>query len=531
MKLQDLAIWRKAPAVNGQDQAPMQPVAQTNVAIPAAQATIAQVKVPSKATKAWSITKENLPRVAYSVALVAAIALLGFGISAGAASSLAIAGYSLAGAALLGAGIYEYKKATNLDTHAKELFNAVKEFDDLNPLSNKYATAQERFVKAKATIENDLVRLNPSDKNAFVRRIALAAKDNNFRINTDDGRYGIVLENTRGATFEEFVSSIVDAQVEQVKVSYDEKINGLSETFAKEFKNKDIHLSRKIRHLINEAAYKVAGEKEFRMLGKALPDVSQDLLDAIKDKLGGKYIKNEMKKLESLMKDRYGFWSVIDSFRKTKTVEFNKRYDAKNLEIKNLEKQLKALDDAEKGMEKEKISLRAIVRKTNNSPEKIQDAETRITELDARRKELVEQKDAVRHEIDSIKQEQAEVESVLGYEYLIDLNARRRELARLVGIGQDDQENDLVDLEMPAHPTYGDKVKHWAPRVVIGTAAAAALSAGAYYGAPYVKPYVDGDSFVGSNLSKAYGWTKAGALDVGGWISDKAMGAWSYVHG
>ncbi len=460
--------------------------AKVNDAMTSVKASIAQVQVSSKATQAWNWTKEQLPRIAYTTAILSAAVLIGVGLYLGASLPLMISAYAIGGSALLGAGIYEYKKAKNIDNHAKELYKAVKEFDDLNPSSNRYVTALERYIKAKQTIQNDLIRLNPADRKAFIRRIASAAKDDpNFRINTNDGRYGVVLEklkkgaSPKGATFEQFVKSIVDIQADQVQVAYDKELKSYAETFADTLKN-DVMMSRKIRHHVNEAAYKMASKKEYRMLGKGLSDIANDLLGKIKDQLGERYVKREMNKLEGLMVDRYGFWSAVEGFRKTVRKDFDKKFEAKNKLIKDLENQLKNLDDVEAGLAKEKVSLLAIARKTDNTPERIQTAEARIAELDAKREEIKAQRDAIGQEIEQLKLEQAQIEGKLGYEYLIDLNARRRELARLLG------KEDVKDFELPGHPTFGDKLKYWTPRAAVG----AAVVAGAYYGLPYAKPYV-----------------------------------------
>lgn len=514
-----LAFWGAAP-VKGTKEVPMKPVAQEK-AIPAAQAAIEKVPTPSKVTRAWTWTKENLPRVAYSVAIVAALALIGAGLAFGATSPFAIAGYSLLGGALLGASIYEIKNSRNLDNHAKELYNAIKAFDDLNPLSNKYATAQERFIKAKQVIEQDLVKFNPSDKEAFIRRLALAAKnDSNFRINTDDGRYGVVLDKPNGATFEDFVRAIVDARSEEIQAKYDVELNNYAQSFAKALKN-DVSMSRKIRHFLNEAAYKMSTNSEYRILGKSLMDVSQDLLNAVKAKLGESYLPKEIRKLESLMQDRYGFWSAVDGYRKTVKKEYQKKFEVQEDKIKELEKQLKDINDAENGMKKEWLSKWEIAREKNNSPEKIQKAKARIDELDERRKELNAKKEEIKVEIEKLKQEQAETEAKAGNEYLIDLNARRRELARLVGT--EDQE----DFVLPKHPTYGDKAKHWAPRAALGVGLAAGVAAGAYFAGPTVVKTA-GDAFDWSKdkAYKAYDWTKENASGALSW--SKGMMKYAY---
>jgi len=485
-----LTFWKRAES----DELPkvQAPVAQEKQqgAKQVAQASIAQSNVqedPSKTAKAWNWTKGNLPKIAFSVAVVAIGALLAAGLSVGATSPLAIAGYALSGATGVATGIwgyYRHKNATeidrHIDRHAKEFYNVVKEFDDLNPSSNKYVTAKQKYLEAKQAIENDLINLNPADRDTFVKRIVLAAKsDNSFRINTQDERYDFKLEKS-SVTFEEFVKAIVDNKFNDIQVSYDKALTSYAETFADALK-KDMPISRKINHLINEAAVKIAGDKEYRLLNKQVPDVVNDLINKIKEKFGEKNIQNEIKKTDNLARNRYSFWRFVEGRRNDVRKDYGVKFGEKLNQINDLEKLLKDLDDAETGYEREKLSLLGIVRNTNNSKEKIRDAKYRIAEIDQRRIEINEQKEEKQKEIEKLKLELAESERKLGYEHLIDLNARRKELARLLG-------QELEDLELPEHPTLGDKFKYWTPRVASGAALTAGAITGAYYAWPYYGP-------------------------------------------
>jgi hypothetical protein len=447
-----LTLWGKADAVPllARNATPVK------VAIPAAQAAIAQVEEPSKLAKSWNWTKDNFPRIAYSVAIIAAIALLGAG--------FVTAGSILGGISALGAGIYEYKKSKNIDEHAKELRDAIAGFDRLDPKSNEFLTAQERYINAKQQLENDLIALSPADKDAFIKRIASANSDPNFRIYTNDGRYGVIVDKAEGATFEEVVKGIVDAQVDHVQVSYDQELNSYAETFSKALKN-DVMASTTLRKLIDEASYKMAGKKEFKLLGKGFAEVSKDLLETIKGKVGEKNLNKEISKLETLMANRYGFWSDVENVRKKVKKDYNNKYNEKAVLIADLEKQLKVIADAEAGLAKEQIYKLDYIKKRNGAPEEMAKAEERIAQIEEQRADLNAKKEAIKLEIDQLKQKQEEIEKNLGHEYAINLNAKRKELFRLLG------KADPEDLAQPELPTTGDKVKYWSPRVAVGLAA------------------------------------------------------------
>jgi len=500
-----LAFWRKADGVQGQQgaQAVAQPAqgAQAQKANQAAQAALGQIQQPSKASKAWTWTKDNAPRIAYTVMLAAAAVLLGIGIPAGALSALAIAGYSVAGAALIGAAVYEVKQARNLDVHAKELYKAVKAFDDINPASNRYLTAQERYSRAQTKIRDDLIRMNPADRNAFVKRVASAANsDPHFRISTEDGRYGLQIEGKpRGATFTEFVGSLVNSHAEDIQAAYNEEITSYSETFTNVLKDDNVQNCKQLRHEINRVAYKMSGKKEYRMLGKSTDDVIQDLHAAVTEKFGARNIRRDISRLEGLMADRYGFWSDVEKVRKGIRKDFDKRYKAIDKEIDTLGKEIKDLKDAERGLAKKKETHLDYARDLNNSRENLEGSRLEVVLIDARLAEIKAEKTEKRQVIDQLKNEQAILEGRVGYDHLMNLNAKRRELGKVLG-------QDLDDLELPGHPTFGDKVKYWAPRAAIAGAAVA----GAVYGYPYYSPYV----------AAPYA-AKAGAAATGAWASVK----------
>jgi len=147
------------------------------------------------------------------------------------------------------------------------------------------------------------------------------------------------------------------------------------------------------------------------------------------------------------------------------------------------------------------VSLRAIVR-SETTQEKIQQAQEKIEKLDARRAEINAQKEEIKQDLLKLKEEKVQIADQLGFEYLIDLNAKRRTLSKLLG-------KDVSDLEIPGQPTFADKAMYWTPRV----AGAVALTAAGAYVAPYAKPYVmpyagPAGAAVASYATGALNWVK-----------------------
>jgi hypothetical protein len=475
---------------------------------PVAKAAIdAQIKTPSKLSNAWNFTIKNLPRMAYSIAIEASVVLSVLGITLlGAISPVAIAGYAIGGIALLGAGIYEYRKAKaadlGLSEHAKALFNAVRKFDNLPSTSNTYVTARKAFLVAKEEVEKDLVRLNPSDKEAFVREVASAIApgiSRKYRINTSDARYdGIVIEGKEGATFEQFVRAIVDRQIESVKTSYDAELTSYAQTIVAYLRKPA--LIPTLKHNMNEVAYTIAGKREYRMLGKGLKEVSKDLTDRVRDISDTRYTRSRLEKLNSLGSDRYGFWSGVRDVIENIKSKYRKEYESRRRQIEELEQRFRDLDDALNGLSKEMMSVLDFSKKEEYYKRAKNCRNDLVPKLEAGQEEIKAKKAAVLNDIEKLRKEQATKEVEVGSEQLEIINAERGLLAEFLGI-------EIKDLNLPAHPTFGDKAKHWAPRVVLGTAAIAGLSAGAYYGWPYVSPYAASAlTFVNSKLEDFKDW-------------------------
>ncbi len=242
----------------------------------------------------------------------------------------------------------------------------------------------------------------------------------------------------KGMVYSEKDMNLTTLKVLSVKIIPEMFFDGCAHFFAKalEKENMRIQLPRKIRHSINETAYIMACEKAFR--GIDLYDLHKDLLNRMKNILGKSYIEGEIGRLESLVTDGYNFWSAVENHRNTIKKESSEKLEAKNTQIIDL-------DNTEISIEREKEVLRTTMREIV-SLQKIQETQIEMAKLDARIFEIKAQRDNIQKEINQLKQEQAEIEGRLGYEYLIDLNARRRELASLIG------QNDIKDFALPDQP-------------------------------------------------------------------------------
>ncbi|MFA6118772.1 MAG: hypothetical protein WCT85_01840 [Parachlamydiales bacterium] len=448
------------------------PVAKKEVT-QVAQASLARIpQSESKVTKVINYSKENLPRIAYTVALSAAVILLGCGIGLSSTALLAT-GATLAGAGILGASAYEYKKAHLIDAHAKELYEAAKELNK-SVANGERLTANERFANAKKQIEEDLVSLAPANRDAFVKRLVSAAKnDPDLRISLDDRRFGI--EGHPGVSYNAFVLSIVNAKLAEIAKAYDKELKAIAEPFVREIKE-DIQNSKKIQSEMNKKAYELASKAEYKILAKERNVVLSDLQAEIKNQLGEGYVRREIKNLTALMTtNTYAFWPQVEAFRSIARKDFDKKFKEQNQNLKDLEAQIKALEDSEKALEKQKVNLREIVRDLNNAGDKIEEAYRKIADIDAKKAEINENKNAINKQISDLRTELAHIELKIAADYLADLNARRAVLAKLVG----EEVTNINDL--PAYPTVSDKAKYWAPRVA-GVAGGVVAAASYYFG-------------------------------------------------
>ncbi|MFA6118771.1 MAG: hypothetical protein WCT85_01835 [Parachlamydiales bacterium] len=122
----------------------------------------------SKVTRKINYSKENLPRIAYRVALSGAVILLGCGIGLSSTALLAT-GATLAGAGILGASVYEYKKISLIEAHVNEFCKAAKKFkksiskDEIST-KDEIFTNCERFIEIKEQVKEDIFFLDRVNK-------------------------------------------------------------------------------------------------------------------------------------------------------------------------------------------------------------------------------------------------------------------------------------------------------------------------------------------------------------------------------
>ena len=403
-----------------------------------AKAALVQDLSPKRSLKDRVISTATLPRIAYVASFVAAIALVATAASFSAPA--AIAGFALAGAALVGASLYESTSKRKLDRDAKELFASVKALDARSE-SNKFVTAQDKYRRASETIRKDIVKMAPQDRDAFIAQIAKNG-NKDYRINTNDNRYGFVLPSAGGVSFEGFVQALVGSEIAKIENKYNEDVNAQAKVIADKLQN-NIDSAQEVRNDIFEAAYKLNNNKDYKALAKNQEAVMEDVLSAVRKEVGATTIQPELSRLDSFMKSKVQFWNEVSKYRADIRKDFDVQYKALDGQIKGIDNDLKDLQKEIKGLDKERVRLyRVLSGEDEATNERLDFARNRIPEINAKQEELEAKKEALLQEKANLQTEQKAQEAKLGEELTQRVNAKRTELARLLG-----QESE--ELTMP----------------------------------------------------------------------------------
>ena len=477
-------IFGRDPVQGPQPKPAAKPAADKKVNAPAAKAVeVANVSLgndvrPSKALRAWTFTKANSPRIAYGAAIIAAVAMVA--LSGGFASPLAIAGYALGGAAILGAGIYETSRKRKIDKLAKEFHKAIIAFDRAET-DNQVASARVRLQNAHGKLLT-FVKNNAGsveDLRTISKRIASANRNKNYRIANNEifgeiNPKGRVTSEPDASTFDALVDAVIIARVEDgAQRVYRNAIKSKAKEIASLLKG-NIGEAKKARFKLYEVAREIHGNNTYKLAGRKFNDVMRDLAGAIQESLGGeKAIKKDLAKLEDLMKNNVKFYNEIASKKSEISKDFYKEYKKLDAEIKALKREESKLIKELAVLGKENTSLVNIINKDQKTLERLEEVSKQLVENKNKQDELNSKKEQLAIS-KKAKEEELKVRvAKLAEDLAININAKRQLLSQILG-----EKNQRAPLAMPNIPDWKDKGKFYGKRAV----AVGVAGVGLYYG-------------------------------------------------
>jgi len=355
----------------------------------------------------------------------------------------------------------EYQNAKNeqilkFQKNAQKFVKAIKGFENSDPETNFYVTAKSKYDSAIETFAKDLASLDGKvSRKELLEIYNKAEKKETTRIFADS-RYGSDFEKVnKGISIPRFISIILKSEIQSVKDAYRKEINLIAADFIGILtKIENIQDATKFNHKKSETLNELAEDSEYKnIIGKDQKSIAKDLQAAMVKRLG----KGKIEKLISDIKSRIYSPKL---FNEGVAADIKESSNKISEQIKSLKKnssdlydRFEALTDQILAYAKEKQDLLSQVSILTKEKCDIRrkEVEQDVRRINKEKEDIRAQMRRIAEDTERLEQQRPVIINQLRLAHLSNLNARRRELGKLIGL-------DLKDITtLPAFPILKEK--------------------------------------------------------------------------